>query len=234
MKYGYMKRHLLEEFEKTPTQFLERKISSQTYNNPLFSKKSTLEWIETWQTYHDLKWITERNSDFGAPNEPYSGNTIEMFYHMCNIERMLGNDLWEMDGVTIIGGGYGNLGRILKTQNKDMRVKIVDHAEVRMVQSHYLTNTLPLTTVLPELKVFNAVGLNPHSRDSMLFITQDLPTPDWYRMEEFISKYGHFYIYQEKNDREDDLIVDLQDTYMLQWLSCPIDETKTILLGSRK
>ncbi len=89
-------------------------------------------------------------------------SSIEYTYMLTHLDRYLA----EAQVVVDIGGGYGGLARLIKLAHPETRLVLLDLPEINTIQTYFLGNALPDTTVLGLRDVSHQNVIDPREIDA--------------------------------------------------------------------
>jgi hypothetical protein len=150
----------------------------------------------------DSQWL-EKTIDppIGCPfADPHSVCTTQQLYTIRLLKEHLGVFLPESEEVFEVGGGYGNLYRVVRNLGFDGDYNIIDFETMHNLQNKYLSQVFPDTDNL-NYRTLSEQNLTPQTNNSVFvaaFSYSEMPLKDRVVMEQSLKHHKHFVICYNK------------------------------------
>lgn len=129
---------------KNPQDFISFSVIKETMfvGNPEYTFNEYVELINSEKNYK--QYLQDKNvftENYLHPNDNTTGNTIHHLYHLYQFEKISKRNIRDMCSIVELGGGYGNMARLINMMGYDHAYYIVDLPEFCLLQEYYLINT---------------------------------------------------------------------------------------------
>lgn len=188
-----------KEFEQDKTSFLRKETISKTMH-PRQEKLAKEYFSFLSKEHRSLLNITD--SSTGNPwrvIQEHSLSNLQHLYYSTLIDPL------KVDSITELGGGYGNLARIMRKRRYLGSYRIVDFEEIHNIQKYFLDRVYPNNNV----EFIPIDKCSSDSENSLLFAAfslNEFPLKDRNLIEEVIPGYKHILvIYNRKFDGIDNI-----------------------------
>lgn len=192
---------------------------------------------------HVLPIISD--SKVGSPhticyNNKLSLTSVQNAYYIHHMKNLFNLDVGDVDAIVDIGGGYGNMARVMSKLGFNGSYSIIDFPVMHMIQRWFLQEN-KITNV--NLKTLSHSSFQSVSDNSLLVATfsiNEMPLSDREIIEDNIGRFKYLFIAHNRNfdgidnvEYFNNLKHKLSNTFDVQQFVCPVNQSHRYFVGKK-
>ena len=190
-----------------------------------------------------LPFITD--SKIGNPfttcyNNKLSLTSVQNAYYIHHMKNLFNFNVSSVDSIVDIGGGYGNMARVMIKLGFSGSYSIIDFPTMHMIQRWFLTENGVENVKLRTLKQSSFESVTDDSLLLATFSMNEMPLDDRQIIEDNARNFKYLFIAHNRNfDGIDNinyfnsLKSRLSDTFKIQQFICPVNQSHRYFVGRK-
>lgn len=172
----------------------------------------------------------------------YSQASLQCGYYIQLMKTFLNLDFKDIEHIVDIGGGYGNMYRVLKNMGYNNKYQIIDFPVMHKLQQHFLTNVFPdisnLEQIPLDMEKAKPIGksllIATHSINEMPLSSRSVIEPYYSNYDYIFINHNYDFVGINNVDYFNGIIKQLENTHHNISFVCPINSRHLIKMFERK